>query len=403
MSQPQQKSNLLPLILAFVVVGVVGLLIWQFWLEPLQAYNSQLNELTRQKLEKLKQIEEGRKERAARDRFEMLSLPSNPDQARLKYQRYLEDLVARHHIDLTSGVLTPTGTKEVMAVGAKQSAFGTKKDDEKDRAYTTLAYRLDGQASLAHLAGLLRDFEDTPLLHRIKSMTVKPVDQDPKKGKKKDGYQVNVQMELEAVIVAGGNRRAETLIGPDDTLIELNALTFLNPRAAGLALVPWAVGPGGLLSKALIDKHKAGRDYSVIDRKNIFLGYKKPPPEPVDPGGKDDEYTFPPGMDMRDFFRLVAITKTDEVDEALLYCVAKGTYMKLKTTPGYRLFKIYDSNNDKLLIDAKVLRIDYGVVYFEQDEQVYGIHAGETLKEAVKTPIPESELTKIGLKLAKGP
>jgi hypothetical protein len=488
-------SRLLPLILA--ILGVFALLFfgWQTLGVPLRDYGNQLDELRAKVTDKQLEIARVRNERIALERFEALSLPGNPQD---QYVQYLWELLGRHGFQKPG--LSP-GITNVKTLPAPKGALAGGKKDEK--VYTTLTYRVDGTVSLANLVAMFKEFSEAPLLQRIKSMTVRSAeksgDGETKKApSKKSDFRVAVQMEIEALLVEGAHQRPNQLIGPDERLLEINAITNLFGQAPGaLALAPWIVGHTGPLAQALAAKARGKRDYALIDRDNIFLGYQRPLPplnswdldfklltppkvtlkdgeqkeikitvsrgkafdetvslelkvskgfaiEPtsfeLDPKTKEvtvavgmeevsdqDEGTITvtasggdkthkttirlemdtvetPEIDLREYYKLIHISKTPEVDEAWLYCAANNNLIRLKVpSAAYNSFQIKDLAGRKVLVKGKVLKIDPGMMYFQVGTQVHVIRRGENMLEATRKSVSEAELFKPGIKDSKGP
>jgi hypothetical protein len=485
---------MLPLILAIVGVFVVLFLGWQTLGVPLRDYGYQLEDLRGKVMDKQLEIARVRNERIALERFEALSLPANPQD---QYVQYLWELLGRHGFYKPG--LSP-GTTNVKTLPAPKGAPAGAKKEEK--VYTTLSYRVDGTVSLANLAAMFKEFSEAPLLQRIKSMTIRPAeksgDGETKKARpKKSDFLLAVQMEIEALLVEGAQQRPNQLIGPDERLLEINTVTNLFGQLPGaLSLTPWIVGHTGPLAQALAAKAKGQRDYALIDRDNVFLGYRRPLPldskdldfklltppkvtlkegepkeikiavargkefdeavnielkvgkgfivEPasfeLDPSTKEvtakigmeedsdqEEGTITvtatggdkshkttirvemeasdtPEIDLREFYKLIHISKTSEVDEAWLYCAANNNLIRLKVpSTAYSTFQIKDLPGKKVLIKGTVLKIEPGMVYFQVGTQVYAIRRGENLMEATRKTVSEAELVKAGVKVVKAP
>ncbi len=426
----QRKSNLLPIILTGVGVAVLGYVAWAYFLTPWREYTQELEGINVKIYAKTRERVDALKKRAARDRFEMMSLPANPHDAQVEYFRYLDDLVKRNHFEIggnsgSQGVLQYVKESKVTLAASTTSQINAAKK-EPVLVYTVLTFFLKGQATVGHLSNLLQEFDDSPILHRIKNMSVvrlegKKESGKKESGKKKDSRLVAVQLDIEALIVAGNERRTHRLSGPDDALIELNALSFLMPGPAGMMLVPWVVGPAGELSPARVAKENQNRDYGEIDKKNIFFG-KMPkvdvipelPIGPPEPKNTDPTPEEPPHgtLKMRDYFSLKLITKSftteqglivdtvEEDAEALMYNPLKNMYARWKDAAGYRKVVVYGSKSNEIEVEGHLKRIDDSTVYFESKGKIYAIHIGQTFAEAMVAPVPNAELIKLGLKVA---
>jgi hypothetical protein len=231
-----------------------------------------------------------------------------------------------------------------------------------------------------------------PLAHRIKSMTLtRPDAKDPNK--------LNIQLTVEALIVHKAFAR-DSYIAPDQRLAVLDALAGRLGGPIGLNMMMWAAGPLGPRGGDLLVSKDIARNYNDIGRKNIFIGYAAPtitkPPPPPTPVVEEDEF------DMRSQIRLVS---TDPVNkEAFLrnYAV-KAPEMRLRPKAGFDSFKVMNESQTRTLVQAKVIRIDQRDVYFIAKDAdlgahlIYGLHIGDTLKQAMDRPLSDEELEERGL------
>ena len=114
--------------------------------------------------------------------------------------------------------------------------------------YTTLVFEVKNiKTKLPNLVAWLIDFQNTPLLQRIKRLTIR------KSEEAKDIDQLKVDVTIEAIIVQGATKRPKTLLGLDERLVALNTIATLprGSRRSGAGAVdsrsdrPGGAGPEG--------------------------------------------------------------------------------------------------------------------------------------------------------------
>ena len=214
--------------------------------------------------------------------------------ARLEYEKYLNQLFTRHKI--TNGrEITPRN------VDAKSSpVIGTNKEP----IYTKLTFTVKTYATMANLVGMMDDFYKTGLMHEIKNLSLQRQMTNTPQAK---ADELDVRMTIEALIVSGADKRPFLLPNFDRKLMAVDIAPAVFPHGP---LVLWTSLSPGLTSPGQLADPQ--RDYSVIAKKNIFLG--RPPKET---GPQQDDGT-PMWMAPR-FVFLDDITQSPLRMQAVLY------------------------------------------------------------------------------------
>ena len=195
-------------------------------------------------------------------------------------------------------------------------------------------------------------------MHRVKTVVVDRADPKDKTGK------LNVQMTIEAMIIAGTD----------------NQQMSWRPSAAKLELLK-----GTTLSE---------RNLADLPLRDPFVG-KLPLPPPLPPVRPPVEKDT--GPDQREFVRIDTILPN--VQEASLFDRSRNATIRLrsKAKSGYDVFRITDEDRGKTVVKAKVLRIDARDVFFQVGHEVFAMHIGETLAEAMKKPMDHEEVEALEL------
>jgi hypothetical protein len=345
-----------PVLLLGGAAAVVLFLIYQFFLKPLQAYNSQLAALERDIADKRGEANAIRKEKPLLERWRQQSLPADRYAAELEYDRYLGDLLYRSKLTVLD--LHSVTTAAIVGTGpgaAKKSVF------------TPLLLSVDAQGNLKQLGEMLRRFQQTPLVHKIRSLRIESEAQGPK-GQK--GGRLKVHMLVEALILDKAPKEQPNLIGAEARLLELDLLDGLRRGPAFL----------GLLSQAGPPR----RNYVLLNRKNIFTG-----PQP-----------FTPDSDIPNVAQFVYLTKiTEEGDGPVAVLLNRYNNFEktvLHAVTSANSFTINDGGGEELL-KGEVLKIEPRDVYFQVGRRIYELHIGQSLSQAMRQPVDFRKLRALGL------
>ena len=176
------------------------------------------------------------------------------------------------------------------------------------------------------------------------------------------------------------------------------AYLILDGIAAQTGVTP--LGWGLLASTVMLKQAMpmpADRDYADIALKNIFVGAIPAPPPDKSPGSMS---TGPkaPDEDVPKYIRLVT-TVPGQKTAFLRNLIYKTREMKLIAKPrsGYEIFRVTDEDGEYVFFKAKVLRVDSRDVYYQVKNQVYGIHIGQSLAEAMEYPLSIDQMDDLEL------
>jgi hypothetical protein len=262
------------LLLCILLGGGALLLGYNLFVVPLSDYSAEIAQLEKENQEKNDKILSILRDRKKLQQWRALSLPGveslpkvkgprNAAQdrehalllAQARYVDYLRELLRKHDVKIDE---TPrrrsADVKSIPKVNGDVPVF------------TPLQFSVEARGKLDNLVKMLDEFETSPLLHRVRSVTIK---QAPAAAGKAPTEPLVLSMVVEALIVNGSQKRGDSLFAVGQPPAALDAaLLALRRQPTGLGLVPWA----RLYAAAVAPK----RTYTDIARKNIFEGAKKP-------------------------------------------------------------------------------------------------------------------------------
>ena len=229
----------------------------------------------------------------------------------------------------------------------------TSASQKKTAQHQILMFSVRARGTLAALTKATEQLRLLPVMHRVKQVIIDRADPKDKTGK------LNIQMTIEAMIVAG---------------------TDNHPT--------WR--PSAATRELLKDSVLSERNLSDLPLRDPFMGKVPPPPEKKAPPPPSDP--VPTGPDQREFVRIDTILPN--LQEASLFDLSRNATIRLrsKAKSGYDVFRITDEELGKTVVKAKVLRIDPRDVYFQVGDDVFSMHIGETLAEAMKKPMDQEEV-----------
>jgi hypothetical protein len=393
MTQREKKMALGGLGLAVLVGGF--LVVNKALLEPLQKNTKAINLLRNEIDDKLLEINLRTTDQREFNRLKGLSLPADPDPerpasylAKGEYDKFLRDL-------LRKSKLQDVVIKETTAPVRKNLSLQEK---NKKPLYTPLTFSVDARGELTSVVAMLDGLYQTPLLHEVKTVTVRPVKVAANTRNAK--REVEVKLTVEALLLEGAEKRKGLLPG-DRRLLAINALTALRRGPASLALLPLHLEPGLLKPPPLAAAGEPGQ-YAAIARKNIFHApiVITPPPPPTGPYSD---------LNINEHVRLTGIIHSGTRWVATFYNVFDNDYIRVRADDRrvlwgkvqrmnriYQNFAIWDS--DKKRKTARAMVITDRDVYFAFDESYYCIHLGETLAEAFDNKsISDEKVKELGL------
>jgi hypothetical protein len=368
---PQNNRVLVTLLCVGLGVGALMLFL-NLFLWPLQEYDRQINELERANADKEAEVVQIQRDQRKLLAWRWLSLPGvenlkkvkgqapNPSEdrktafaeARDLYNKYLSDLLRSHNVksDAIPHAEQLTVNKNIPEVNGVP-------------VYTPLRFRVEGRGLLLNIVRMLEEFQATPLLHRVRNLTIK---QTPTQGgKAAAGEPLTVTLIIEALVVNGSKQRGDNLV-----------VLSRPPHTAAAGLLAAHQGPGASVALLPWDKFYAAavmpnRKYSDIALKNIFEG--SPPPYVAPPVivTKDDRPKPRETPDLLTFARLTDVTILTHDDpevpksmRATLFDLSTERAIKLRKLPGWDAIPLLKSGEMSTVVWGHVARIDTrGVVF----------------------------------------
>jgi hypothetical protein len=281
------------------------------------------------------------------DKWNKFSLPPTVEMAAAEYGGMLKPLLGRAGLTVDDFKVTLPPENRTAA------------SQKKAAQHQILTFSVRAKGTLTALTKAAEQLRQVPVMHRMKQIVIDRLDPKDKTGK------LNIQMTIEAMIVANTDNHPSWRPSVD-TAAKLKQLAPSERRFADIPL------------------------------RDPFMGKVPPPPEPVKPPVKNEDEK-PSGPDPRLFVRIDTILPN--VQEASLYDRSRNVSIRLraKAKSGYDVFRITDEDTGKSVMKAKVLRIDSRDVYFQVGDDVFAMHIGETLAEAMKAPMGHDEVERLEL------
>jgi hypothetical protein len=362
-------------VLGFIVLAGAGLMISQFIWSPIRNRNHRISEIKseiEERRDKIAQIQ------ALKPKFEgwrQISLPADLGFARLEYEKHLRELLLHSGFEGNSTTVIPSR-------GADPKSNPTL-PGKKEPIYTRMNFTVAADGELADLVDFLERFYRTPLLHEIKRLDIRRpltalIDTGPQR---QNANILHIEMNVEALVLAGADKRKQLLPAVDWNLAGVDVLTSLCSSPTGLIMLLSGIGPTGPLGPPILAAPV--RQYGSIAAKDIFFG-----PTVVEQVAEK--------VDATEHVYLTDITHTGTKAEAFLYDRYNNSKTRLRASAGFDAFRIRDSKGETL-VQGKVVRIEDRDLIFRSGEKYYSIHVGESLLETLKHPLDASQLKELGL------
>ncbi|MSQ94603.1 MAG: hypothetical protein EXR98_08605 [Gemmataceae bacterium] len=349
-----RERNLLFVMAAIVVVGLAlySGRRW-FWL-PLQEYNETIRQMTEANedvAEKLAQFDRDRKKlEVARLR----SLPANLGEASLVYESYLKRIL--NSSALSFDEISHSAIQEVRMANAIPNV--------KKTGHQSMEFKVQAHGEVGQLIAFIKELQKTPYEHRIKSLNVDRVN-TAAANKSSD---LVIRMTIEALLVAKTTNRAGMELD-----FELDPLVALSKN----------------------------RNYATIADRNIFVGAVPGKIVKAPPVKSTQTKVIPPPLIEYEVFvpAFVRLTQTvPSQQEAFLRNLVYNTReIRVRVKPGFQEFRIVEADTDYFFFKAKVLRIDARDMHFQVFDDVYTVHIGQSLGEAMREPLSLDRLDDLDL------
>lgn len=308
-----------------------------------------------------------RKERKRLEAYRLRGLPHNLEKGGTDYARYFQDM-------LRECGLTVEDFQGPNGLDARNQS--SPRDTKKKPGHTVLSFLVRATGQWGGLVKLLEKFQRTPLLHRLKSWSV----EQAVSSKESAPGKLVMNMTIETLVVGHNKQRADDLWGVDPRCVALDGLLALRRQPAGWALL--------LRGQALLAPEMPPRGYAVLARVNPFAGGlsmgERPGEVPRDKNAPDARPT-------------TYLVLTDHAaQQAILLAEMKERYssIHLGAAGAHDTFEIWDGRQQ---MKGKVLRVAPRDVYFRVGGEVYGMHVGQNLADAMYRPLSPRELRELGL------
>jgi hypothetical protein len=363
-------------ILATAVIGVLLLaggafLFHQLFLVPLQARDTAIQSALEELDKKTEQVRQAVAQQAKLARWRQLSLPADVDLSLREYEKYLTSLMERSGFPAGSYTVKPrpADARNVPMLGKKP-------------IYTRLIFNVVAHANLESVVDMLDSFYQTGLMHQIKNLNVqRPLTSNSPfaANQQEQPGSLDIDMTVEALVLAGAENRPHLLPNIDSRYVIFDVATALPGGPTGLGVLAWATGPTGPSGPGVLAQ--PARDYTAMAEKNIIMGSS---PEER-PGGV---------VELTRFVHLTDITKNDRHREAFLYDRYNNRWTRLRNSIGFDKFRIIDGEGEPL-VEGRVVKIEDREVIFRADEKYYVWHIGNTVHDALRKSLTDSQVDEV--------
>jgi len=353
------------LLLVAILAGAVYCAYQFFWV-PWQEYETSITQLSKKIEAKSATLLKIKRDAPKLEHLRLLSLPSDTNLLTAKpvisaherddalsrtqdrYTAYLRDLLRKSGFETNQVKKNAPDNKAAPALPG-----GTLP------AYTSLSFHVEGKAKLPNLVNLLLELQRTPLLHRLKTINLRR-EGDPAKDPKK-AEMIVVNLTIEALLLNSPSRRPTSLVGIDHRLAVLDAVSVLRRAPAGIALIPWAIGPTGPRAQKMLAESSQSRNLADIAKRNIFLGgkpekivYIDPPPEKK----SEKERTARPLEDLITYTRITGISQLEQSRaKASLWDPSRDWWDTVQEVTDYNWIPLVKDGDQDVIVFGQVTQI----------------------------------------------
>lgn len=174
----EKRERVLLTVTSLFLLAIVGRSLFSVWRGPLDRYEAQRANFSREIDGKKKKIQRGQAAQARLDAWGRVSLPSDLETARSLYQNWLLTLATEAGFE---------GTKVEAGQGR-----------QRGEVYHALRFSLQAQAPLDRLTRFLQRFYAAGHLHQIRSLSLVPLEKSDK---------LDLQLSIEALVLPGADRK----------------------------------------------------------------------------------------------------------------------------------------------------------------------------------------------------
>jgi hypothetical protein len=370
---PREKTLLIALV-AIVGLGGSGYGLKRLFWDPLQEYNGAIASLNSDNDKLADQLKTFFDDRKKLTFARMKSLPSQQDEAAAEYTAYLQPLLMNCGLVVDDFAHAPAQKVKVVAPIPTVKEVG----------HLVIPFTVSMRGDLSQIVKALAEMQKMPYEHRIKMLTIDRIDLSSKKDAK---ALLNVRMTVEAMIVGGTTNKPGLLPGVDPRYLVYDGVA----GRAGIGPAGW-----GILASAVSVQQSVpvveGRDYARIADKNIFVGAIPLPPPPKKTAEVVEKKTpeTPPPPEFTPKFVYLTHTLPETQEFYFRNRIYEGPEIHLYAKKkGWDVFRIADEFGNYTFFKAKVLKVELRQVYFQVKRDVYKIHIGENLADAMESPIDE--------------
>lgn len=367
--------------LVFTLGGVAGAVVlaivfMQWFWTPYQDNQRAIDQLHDDVGKKVLLIADLKAEQKRLAKYKVLSLSTNPDQAVGEYTKFIKPVL--RSAGLTDIVLqSPLPGKLKMPTTQAKKAAG----------HLPLEFMVRARGDLSSVVKTLAALKNAPLAHRVKSLQL-----DPAESSGKDTGKLNVGMTIEALIVNKAGPSNPFLAAADVRLVAVESAAALRRGpmglAVGLALGPWFAAKDNIKADVAKDE-TAKRKYEDIKHRDLFAGAKLPPLE------LEINKDFP--FDIREYVKLEHIVLSEKVAYLRNYAVREREQKLVPKKLGYEYFVIWNEDRDLQLYKGKVLKLEQREMYFQLGADVYAMHIGSSLYDAMRRSLSDDEIESLQL------
>ncbi len=392
---PRERA-LLTILLSILGVGVAFFVGYQWFYVPLTRHNARIATLQGEVEKSEADLQLLNNERKLiLEKARQRSLPQSTEKAISQFSRYLQSVLREHSLtidDLQSPQGAPVEAKQIGGVKTVKAN------------HVVLAFQVRAKGTLPSLVAALEEMQNTPLVHRVKNLTVERADNTSKDPNPK----LSINLVVEAMIVskpaAGTPAAAAAAKVVDRELLLLDIVAARTGNPVGLAMLPWIFGEKGPLPEYVLHRDESKRNYGDIAALNIFTGMvpyiPEPEPKKTTKVKKEDSTPPPVPLDYTVLSYVRLVTTSPGSHEAFLRNqLVRTSEMRLRdiASSGYDTFRIMEEDGKRELFKAKVLRIEQRDVYFQVGKAVYKMHIGQTLSEALDRSLSEDQMDDLEL------
>jgi hypothetical protein len=355
------------LLIGLIVILGGGALLYagnRWFLNPLQEYNATIAKLT----------EDNQTEQAKLALFEaekkklvvarLKSLPNNSADAIAEYMNYLKPLLEGS--GLVGVDLKPGTAQDVKPLAANSSS------NAKKPGHRLITFTVHAGGELSQVVKAIDLMRKTPFEHRIKNLTI---DRKETSTAKSASTKLNILMSVETLLVAKTQSKPGMIPGFDPK----SYLVYDQVAGRGFGPTGWGTLAATVMHLQATRTY-ADRDYADIGRKNIFVGAIPLPPE------KEKKGLLKPNVDVPKYVHLIHLAPKEQT--AYLHNrVYKKDDIKVMVQPKADVFTIIDDETGFRFFNAKLMKVESREIYFQVKDNVYQMHIGQSLSEAMARPL----------------